>query len=202
MKTTGQKIKLLRIAAGLTQEQLAEGVGITVKSIQRYETEASRPDVYVLARLAVFFDISTDYLLNLIGYQDQLDEELFRLSNNGQCTPLYAHYLHCKNNYTIDPNSEYYAIELHSDSSISAQTVFAGWANSDRTHEIRQIRIINPYAFIELYQSLRESFIVINSKEDVDAFLIFGGKALIKTDLCKKHLPSFCRDFIVSRNAH
>lgn len=40
MKSMGQKIKVLRIAAGLSQEELADQIGVTVKSIQRYETES------------------------------------------------------------------------------------------------------------------------------------------------------------------
>lgn len=56
MKSMGQKIRLLRISAGLSQVQLAEEIGVNTKSIQRYETENSRPDTYVLTRLAAFFD--------------------------------------------------------------------------------------------------------------------------------------------------
>ena len=63
MRTMGQKIKLLRISAGLNQEQLAEKVGVNIKSIQRYETGKSRPDAYALARLSAFFNVSSDYLL-------------------------------------------------------------------------------------------------------------------------------------------
>ena len=83
MKSMGQKIRLLRISAGLSQEELADQIGVTVKSIQRYETEKSRPDSYILPRLAAYFDVSADYLLGLIGYKEQINEEAIRLSSNG-----------------------------------------------------------------------------------------------------------------------
>lgn len=203
MKSMGQKIKALRIAAGLSQEELADQIGVTVKSIQRYETEKSRPDTYILTRLAAFFDISADYLLGLIGYKEQLEEESSRLSADGQCSYLYARYLRCKNNYTIDPNSEYYAICLDDQmTTISAQTQWIGWANEEMTYERRRIRPVIPGKYLQLCESLCDSIIVINCKEDVDAFLVFGGKALVKTDICEKNLPAFCKEFIVRRNNH
>ena len=63
MKTTGQKIKPLRIALGLSQAQLSEIMGVTHKSIYRYETGKSLPDTNALVKLATYFDVSTDYLL-------------------------------------------------------------------------------------------------------------------------------------------
>lgn len=203
MKSMGQKIKVLRNAAGLSQEELADQIGVTVKSIQRYETEKSRPDTYILTRLAAFFDISADYLLGLIGYKEQLEEESSRLSADGQCSYLYARYLRCKNNYTIDPNSEYYAICFDDQmTTISAQTQWIGWANEEMTYERRRIRPVIPSKYLQLCESLCDSIIVINCKEDVDAFLVFGGKALVKTDICEKNLPAFCKEFIVRRNNH
>ena len=37
MESFERKIKELRVAAGLTQENLARQLGVTIKSIQRYE---------------------------------------------------------------------------------------------------------------------------------------------------------------------
>ena len=200
MKSMGQKIRLLRTSVGLSQEQLAEEIGVNTKSIQRYETEHSRPDTYVLTRLAAFFDISADYLLGLIGYQEQYKEEKLRIRSDGQYNPLYARYLQCKNNYTIDSNSDYYVICLDDDLTvISLQSQWVGWADEEMTQEIRKIRPVDPLLYIQLCESIRDSIVVINHKDDVDAFLVFGGKALIKVDLCEKYLPWFCKEFIVPR---
>lgn len=203
MKTMGEKIKLLRTAAGLTQEQLAEIIGITSKSIQRYENDKFKPDVYILARLAAYFDVSADYLLGLIGYQKQRKEETFKIRSDKQCNPLYARYLQCRSNYSIDANSDYYAIFLDEDmTTMSLETEWVGWANSDMTHEVRQIRPVIPHKYIELCKTLCESIVVINLKEDVDAFLVFGGKALVKADICEQYLPHFCKKFVVRRGEH
>lgn len=198
MKSIGEKIKLLRIAAGLRQEQLSKQIDVTVKSIQRYETEKSRPDSYILYRLSAFFDVSADYLLGLIDYKQQRKEEANRLSPDGQCNFLYAQYLHCKNNYSIDSNFEYYEIILDDNlTTISTQTQWVGWANKEKTHERRKIRPVIPSIFLKLCESLCKSAIVINCKEDLEAFLVFGGTALVRTDICEKYFPSSCKEFIV-----
>lgn len=203
MKTMGEKIKLLRTAAGLTQEQLAEIIGVASKSIQRYEKGEFKPDVYILARLAAYFDVSADYLLGLIGYKKQRKEETFKIRADKQCNPLYARYLQCRNNYSIDADSDYYAISLAEDmTTMSLQTEWVGWANRNMTHEVRQIRPVIPHKYIDLCKTLFESIMVINCKEDVDAFLVFGGKALVKTGICEQYLPHFCKRFVVRRGEY
>ena len=47
MSMFGEKIKKLRKAAGLSQRQLAENLGISIKSIQRYEKNEN-PDIPVV----------------------------------------------------------------------------------------------------------------------------------------------------------
>ena len=54
MKTTGEKIKSLRIALGLSQEQLSETIDVAHKSIYRYETGKSLPDTTTLVKLATY----------------------------------------------------------------------------------------------------------------------------------------------------
>ena len=55
-----------RKALGMTQEMLAEKLGITPQSVSRWENGQSRPDVDMLPRLAAFFGITVDALF---GYQ-------------------------------------------------------------------------------------------------------------------------------------
>ena len=47
VKSLGQKIRELRTAIGLTQGELAEELGISLKTLQRYENEQSKPDYFV-----------------------------------------------------------------------------------------------------------------------------------------------------------
>ncbi len=64
----GKTIRRLRREWGLTQEQLAEAVGVTVGAVSKWESGASSPDIGMLPELADFFEISVDVLL---GYQFQ-----------------------------------------------------------------------------------------------------------------------------------
>ena len=61
----GEKIRTLRKAAGLSQQQLANELGISEKSIQRYETGENEPNSQTMRMLATYFSVSADYLLGL-----------------------------------------------------------------------------------------------------------------------------------------
>lgn len=65
MKTTGEKIRDLRLNLGLTQAELAEMTGITVRSITNYETDAATPRRLQLRKLCEALNTTEDYLLNL-----------------------------------------------------------------------------------------------------------------------------------------
>ena len=73
MNDLGNRIKELRIAAGLTQEKLANDLGIAERSIQRYES-GCRMDSYILKELANYFNVSADYLLDSKSYEKVLEE--------------------------------------------------------------------------------------------------------------------------------
>ena len=61
----GLRLKTLRKQAGLTQQQLAAQLGITKSVVSFYELQARSPSPEVLAKLAVIFHVSADYLLGL-----------------------------------------------------------------------------------------------------------------------------------------
>ena len=108
MKTLGQKLKELRTAVGLTQTELAEKLGISDKSLHRYENEKSKPDFFALSKLATYFDVSADYLLGICGYEEQIKIAGKRASN-----PLYKHYIKCKNDYARKSNNKRYYYPLY-----------------------------------------------------------------------------------------
>lgn len=60
LKTFGQKIKFARQAAGLTQEELAEQVGITTRYIMAIENENKQPSMKVLIKIIRALKISAD----------------------------------------------------------------------------------------------------------------------------------------------
>ena len=61
----GEKVKKLRHEKDLTQQQLAELLGVAVSAISSYESGNRYPSYEVLISLARIFHVSTDYLLGL-----------------------------------------------------------------------------------------------------------------------------------------
>lgn len=60
---------------GLTQEDLANYIGVSKASVSKWETGQSYPDITFLPRLASFFNISID---DLMGYEPQMSKEDIR----------------------------------------------------------------------------------------------------------------------------
>ncbi len=61
----GTRLKELRKQNGLTQQQLAERIGVTKSVISFYELRERAPSPDVLAKLSYVFHVSTDYLLGI-----------------------------------------------------------------------------------------------------------------------------------------
>ena len=62
----------LRRKKGVTQEELAEFIGVTKASVSKWENGQSMPDIILLPQLAAYYDVSVDALL---GYEPQLSKE-------------------------------------------------------------------------------------------------------------------------------
>ena len=61
----GNKIKQLRLHAGMTQEQLAAKLGISAQSVSKWETAVTMPDITLLPILAGELGVSIDDLFDL-----------------------------------------------------------------------------------------------------------------------------------------
>lgn len=68
------RLKQLREIRGITQDQLAEAIGVTRQSLSRYEYGERTPNATVLHDIAVYFDVTLDYLLGLSGAQSEHEE--------------------------------------------------------------------------------------------------------------------------------
>lgn len=62
-QTLGKRIIFHRKRLGLTQDQLAEKLGVTAQAVSKWENDQSCPDISTLPRLAGIFGVSTDELL-------------------------------------------------------------------------------------------------------------------------------------------
>ncbi|MBR5444687.1 MAG: helix-turn-helix transcriptional regulator [Clostridia bacterium] len=59
----GANIRTLRRQADMTQEQLAELLGVTYQSVSRWENGENYPDLELIPRLAAIFEVTADTLL-------------------------------------------------------------------------------------------------------------------------------------------
>ena len=59
----GEKLKAARIAAGMTQTQLAEAAGLQQRDVSRYESGKHEPGALTLKRMAQALGCSMDYLV-------------------------------------------------------------------------------------------------------------------------------------------
>ena len=65
MVNFGNILKRLRLQEGLTQQQLADKLGITKSVVSYYELQERYPSPEILMKLSAIFHVSTDYLLGL-----------------------------------------------------------------------------------------------------------------------------------------
>ena len=70
--TFGDKLFLLRKKRGLSQEGLAEKIGVSRQAISRWEQGLAMPDTTNLIEISMLFEVSTDYLL-FDEYSDDSD---------------------------------------------------------------------------------------------------------------------------------
>ena len=65
----GKKIRQLRFKAGLTQEQLAEQLGVGPQAVSKWENAVAMPDIGLLPMISEVFGVSIDELFDLSAEQ-------------------------------------------------------------------------------------------------------------------------------------
>lgn len=58
-----QRLRSLRLENNVTQQSVANALGVTVGNVQKFEYGTARPKLENVIKLADFFNVSTDYLL-------------------------------------------------------------------------------------------------------------------------------------------
>ena len=61
----GKNIRALRRGRNLTQEQFAEAIGVSFKSVSRWENGDTYPDIEMIPIIARYFAVTTDYLFGI-----------------------------------------------------------------------------------------------------------------------------------------
>ena len=77
--TLAENIRAFRKARSLTQDQLAEVLGVTAGAVYKWEAKLSVPDIELIVRMADFFDTSVDVLLGYKMKDNRLNETVHRL---------------------------------------------------------------------------------------------------------------------------
>lgn len=76
----GNKLQRARANANLTQEQVAEALGVSRQTISNWENEKTYPDIRSVVTLSDLYNVSLDYLLKnkeettMTNYLDYLEE--------------------------------------------------------------------------------------------------------------------------------
>lgn len=79
-----ENIRTYRKERGLTQEQLAEALGVTTGAVYKWEAEKSLPEIGMLMEIADFFDMSVDVLLGYEVRKNDKENMLKRLNDSVQ----------------------------------------------------------------------------------------------------------------------
>lgn len=72
MMNIGNNIKQLRLKKNLTQDQVAEKLGVSYQAVSKWENNANTPDIALLPKIADFFGVSIDALFsdNIMDHSD------------------------------------------------------------------------------------------------------------------------------------
>ena len=75
-KKIGCFLKELRKEKNLTQEELAEKMNVSGRSVSRWETGSNMPDISLLVELSEFYDVSIPELINGERKNGKMNEEV------------------------------------------------------------------------------------------------------------------------------
>lgn len=75
----GEKIKKLRKTKQISQESLANALGVTFQAVSKWETGTTAPDLALIPPLASFFGVSIDELFDYCAWENErMIEEICR----------------------------------------------------------------------------------------------------------------------------
>ncbi len=80
--TLALRLRLLRVASGMRQEEVADLLGIGRSAYTYYELSRSKPDYDALIRLSRLYRVSIDYLVGATNFPDSPSTERVRLADD------------------------------------------------------------------------------------------------------------------------
>ncbi|MCH5258768.1 MAG: helix-turn-helix transcriptional regulator [Lachnospiraceae bacterium] len=99
------RIKELRLEKNLTQQSLANYLGVNQATVSKLENESTTLDAMLLTRLSNFFDVSADYVLYLS--EQRLSADLL-LADNMHHLKKYQHLISLYQKMTPRQQKDFY----------------------------------------------------------------------------------------------
>ena len=96
------RIQTLRKAKGMSQEQLADAVGVSRQAVSKWESEQASPDLDKVVIMSELFDVTTDYILKGIepvevqDYKtmaDVIDQKILTEKNGQKAKTIFKYVL-------------------------------------------------------------------------------------------------------------
>ena len=92
MLSFGQRLKLIRKEAQITQSELAEQLMVTVQSVSKWECDNTMPDISQIVPLAAILGVTTDCLLGVGGNERDDKAKLDEIIGQINHTYIYLTY--------------------------------------------------------------------------------------------------------------
>lgn len=156
----GKNLKNLRTQKGLTQEKLANFLGVSYQTISKWEHNDTYPDITTLPEIAKFFNVSIDELLgvNQAENEAEIEEQIKSYDNLTDKKLMWDLISKLKekfpNDFRVLIRYIAYLSRYSDDKSKKHSEVLAIYENIQQNCTDDQIRITAKRALIELYHSL------------------------------------------------
>ncbi len=85
------RIQCLRKNKGLSQEELADKVGVSRQAVSKWESEQSTPDIEKIIIMSELFEVTTDYILKGIEPVSMTNKKNNVFSVFGICANICNH---------------------------------------------------------------------------------------------------------------
>ena len=84
-------LKLLRNEYGISQQRLADAIGVSQPSINKYENHNIEPEIEILKRMADFFNTSIDYIVGNTDVREKIERTEFCDLNENELKMLSSY---------------------------------------------------------------------------------------------------------------
>lgn len=68
-----KNLKKLRKEFGISQQKLADVIGVSQQSVNKYENHSVEPDIEITIKISDYFGVSVDYLIGRTDIKQMLD---------------------------------------------------------------------------------------------------------------------------------